>query len=297
MQKQFLYAAAFFGLLSVGGCTTTVSATGTTGCTVDNTLSCSGGTGYQCGGSARPNNQGQVCNTDGTGLWCCYVSTCNPDSTIAGCVAGSYGYSCSSGQPAPDAADSSLICSIPTRVTGLDEYCCATSTPVSNATCSLDQSVQGCPAGSYGFSCTGTDRPDTDYSGITCSAPTASAAATLYCCTYNGTTTTVTPVTCNLAYQEAAGGPVCGSTCDACLQTYECVTQYKACDSTCQSQIEAMKACTKAAADANGGTLLSNAESTCSTSNLGGTSSAAYALWWEVIRLSLDCTIPCCATF
>ncbi len=295
MREPFLYAAAFVLLMSVTGCTASVGAN-TTGCTRDNTVSCfSGGTGYQCGGSDSPSNSGQVCSTNGTGEWCCYASTsCNRDTSVAGCVSNTYGYSCTRGQPPPDATDSSLICSIPTAINGLDEYCCASSTAVSGATCSLDQTVANCQAGSYGFSCTGSDRPESDYSGVTCSAGTAGGSATLYCCVYNSANTGPV-VTCNPTYQEPAGGAVCGSTCDACLQTYDCGTQYKACDATCQGEIEAMKTCMKNAADANGGSLPSSAETTCSASSLGGANSAAYALWWQVISVSLDCSVPCCA--
>ncbi len=225
-------------------------------------------------------------------------TSCNIDSSITGCTSNSTGYSCPVGQPAPDANNSSLLCSVPVSANGVDEYCCASNTPVSGATCEQDMSVTGCTAGSYGFACTGSDRPDTDYSGIVCSTSGTSGVdasgtpATLYCCVYNGTST---QVTCNEVYQEPAGGPVCGSTCDACLQTYECGSQYKACDSTCQSEIQAMMDCTKNAAAANNGNLTADDESACSTSNLGGTNSAAYALWWEVIRVSVNCSIPCCA--
>ena len=299
MRRYYLLTAAWVLVLSVTGCSSSVNGNaGTTGCVADSTVSCySGGVGYSCSGSSRPSTAGQVCSTNNVGDWCCYASTaCNLDSNVT-CASGSWGYSCTQGSAAPDTTDSSLLCSIPTTANGSDEYCCTSPTAASGTTCEVDQTVAGCVTGSYGFSCSGSDRPDTDYSGITCSDGTASASATLYCCSYNGTSTTTT-ITCNdTLYQDpAAGTAVCGSTCDACLQKYECKTQYTACDSACEGQVQSMETCMKNAADANGGSIPSDAESTCSTSYLGGTNSAAYALWWEVIRISLDCAVPCCAS-
>ena len=296
-KKELLGAAVLAVVMSGTGCSTSVNA-GTTGCTADSTVPCySGGTGYQCGGSSSPSISGQVCYPNGTGQYCCYASTsCSADTSVS-CTGSAIGYSCTQGGTAPDVTDSSLICSIPTIANGMDEYCCAYSTASTGSTCSLDQSVTGCQADSYGFSCTGSDTPDSDYSGITCSAGTAGASATLYCCVYNGTSTTVT---CSSAYTEpAASTLVCGTDCDACLQAYECGAEYKACDSTCQSEIQSMETCMKDAAAAAGGTLPSDsaAETTCSTNNLGGSNSAAYALWWSVIKNSLNCSIQCCAAF
>lgn len=317
---RFVSALLFVGA-SVWSCSTSVSV-GSAGCHVDGSIACpNAGTGYYCGGSDYPTSDGQVCDTDGHGNWCCYASTCAPDPSISTCVANTHGYSCAAGDPAPDSTDSSLICSIPLVVNGLDEYCCATSVAVSGASCDQDSSITGCVSGSYGFSCTGADRPDQDYSGITCSQAAVSGtgasgqAARLYCCVYNdatggtvtgsgsgsvppgsGSSTGSTP-TCTASYQQPAGGGSCGNDCDACLQTYACGPQYKACDSNCKGALQAMMNCTKNAAAASGGNLTSDAESACSSSTLGGVNSPAYALWWEVIRVSLDCSIPCCALF
>lgn len=298
MLHQFVYAAAVIFLVCFPGCTASVSTKGgTTGCTIDDTVGCfPGGTGYSCSGSSSPARTGRICSANNYGEWCCYASTtCSSDSSVTGCVSGSYGYSCALGAAAPDATDPSLICSIPTTANGSDEYCCAASTISSGgATCTQDQSVQGCQTDSYGFSCTGSETPAADFSGITCSLGTPGTSAMLYCCTYNGTGTQPV-VTCNQSYQIPADGGACGTGCDACLQTYECNAQYKACDSTCQSEVRAMEACMKNADDANGGALPSGTETTCSNSSLGGTNTAASALWWQVIRVSLDCSIPCCA--
>jgi hypothetical protein len=266
----------------------------TTGCNVDTTVSCyTGGTGYSCTGSNSPESAGHTCTTNNAGDWCCYVNTNCSQNTSLSCTTGSYGYSCTAGTPAPDVAYPSLICSVPTVVGGVDEYCCGYTTVASGSTCNVDSTVDGCVGDSYGFSCTGSDRPDADYSGITCSSGTLSGSDTLYCCVYNDSTTTQT-VTCNQNYQAPANGGTCGVSCDACLQTYACGAKYKACDSTCQSAVGSMETCVSDAYNTNGGTVTADAESSCSTRYLGSTSSAAYVLWWEVIRSNLDCATPCC---
>jgi len=294
--RRFVYTAAVIFLASISGCTVNSNTNTTTGCQTDSTVSCyTGGTGYSCTGSSSPESSGHTCTTNNAGDWCCYVNTnCSQDNSLS-CTAGSYGYSCTAGTSAPSATYPSLICSVPTVAGGLDEYCCGYTTVASGSTCSQDPTVDGCVGDSYGFSCTGSDRPDTDYSGVTCSSGTLSGSDTLYCCTYNDSTTTQT-VTCNQTYVEPAN-PVCGTDCDACLQTFECGTKYKACDTTtCQSAIQAMVTCMQDATDGNNGVLPSGAESTCSTSHLGDVNSAAYVLWWEVIRVSADCSEQCCAS-
>jgi len=309
-------------LLTFTACSTNVSV-GSGGCSTDSRVICDGaGIGYRCEGSGFPANTGEVCDTNGAGAWCCYASTCAPDSSITTCVANTYGYSCGSGETPPDVTDPSLICSVPLVERGTDKYCCATSGPVTSSTCAPDSSIAGCVAGSYGFACRGTDRPDTDYSGITCSQSATEGidasgqSALLYCCVYNGsgggpgsvidpgtgngsggTGGGTSTTTCNASYQIPQSGEVCGVGCDACLQTYECGAQFRACDATCQGQVQSMMDCTKSAAEANGGNLTPDAESTCSSSTLGGVNSAAYSLWWEVIRVSLYCSIPCCSVF
>jgi hypothetical protein len=123
------------------------------------------------------------------------VGMCTPDSSVD-CASGTTGYSCPSGSDAPDQTDTTLVCSVPVSANGADEYCCYTNTiTASGSTCEQDPSVGGCmpdSAGnpSYGFSCTGADTPDMDYSNISCSSGTTGQmdaqgdAATTYCCTY-----------------------------------------------------------------------------------------------------------------
>lgn len=172
------------GITAVGGgsCTQTTNAVCTSG----------NGTSYSCTSSAQPEqvDPSLICNTNGAGDYCCIASsTCSYDPNLTGCESGSLGYSCAIGDQPPDATDNTLVCSVPTTTNGLDEYCCFTNTtaPTSAATCLQDPSVAGCAA--YGFSCTGTDAPDADFSGITCSTGTPGTdsrggSATLYCCAY-----------------------------------------------------------------------------------------------------------------
>ncbi len=122
-------------------------------------------------------------------------SDCSADSSV-NCANGSSGYSCPSGEAAPDESGTDLVCSVPVSVNGVDEYCCYdnTLTAPSGSTCEQDSSVSGCQADSagnpsYGFSCTGSESPDSDFSNITCSPGTPGSdaqgdSATLFCCIY-----------------------------------------------------------------------------------------------------------------
>jgi hypothetical protein len=197
--------AALTTALLATGCSVTTNTTttpppGGSDCSEDSSVSCSTGMGWSCTGSSQPedSNSGLVCSNDvGTGQFCCVSSSCNYDATVTGCASGTTGYSCATGDSAPDATDSTLVCSVPTTANGVDEYCCFTNvtTVSATSTCEQDSTVSGCQpdsAGnpSYGFSCTGSESPDTDFSNITCSAMGTSgmdaqgAAATLFCCTY-----------------------------------------------------------------------------------------------------------------
>jgi hypothetical protein len=189
------------GVVSLAGCvvsTSTSTTTTTRGCAVDSSVSCAFGTGWSCPGSEQPQDtmQDLVCSTDGAGDFCCASSSCSYDGAVAGCTSGSVGYRCVSGSAPPDQADPALVCSVPTTSSGVDAYCCFTNltSPTVTSTCTPDPSVAGCQpdsAGnpSYGFSCTGSENPDVDYSNVQCSMGTPGmdahgVAATLYCCTH-----------------------------------------------------------------------------------------------------------------
>jgi hypothetical protein len=195
--------AAIATQLAMSGCTAsasgTVSASTASGsCVASSSVSCTTGSGYSCSGSAQPEDTtaNLVCSTDSAGNFCCVSGgTCGYDANVVGCESGSVGYSCTSGSQPPEAADPSLVCSDPTTANGLDEYCCYTNTAVVAAsTCSQDASVAGCQTDSagnpsYGFSCTGSDAPGSDYSNLNCSTGTPGTdaqgnSAQLYCCAY-----------------------------------------------------------------------------------------------------------------
>ena len=200
MGRTSIAFASVLLIALAGGCTVTTTAPPpppsstppppSGSCAQDATLACVPGTlGWSCTGTAQPEDFSTdlVCSADnGRGEFCCASSTCSFDASVPGCVAGTVGYSCAGGAPPPDAADPSLVCSVPT-ISGPDDlYCCYTTTLVATTTptCTQDFTVAGCPPGSYGFSCTGADTPEQDYSNLTCSAPTPTAGADLYCCTY-----------------------------------------------------------------------------------------------------------------
>lgn len=163
----------------------------TTGtCNADSSVVCSSGGGYTCSGSDTPGQDfsGLVCgqgsdNGDGTTSYCCSSasSSCAQDGTVS-CTGGAAGYACT-GTDTPDQSDSSLVCSIATPASGEYLYCCFR---YSSSSCSQDSSVQGCQAGSYGFSCTGSGTPDQADASLTCSSgtPDPNTGDMLYCCTY-----------------------------------------------------------------------------------------------------------------
>jgi hypothetical protein len=177
--KDTLRLAAVLSFLGIAGCSVQAST-----CNVDSSLACvSGATGYSCTGDAQPEDSRSdlICSTDnGAGQYCCYSSSCSYDSSVP-CSYGA-GYSCDTGSLAPDQVDPTLVCSVPTAAGNLDLYCCYTAAILSTTgTCAQDPSVVCPQAYSYGFSCSGSDTPDQDFSNLTCSAPTA---GNLYCCVY-----------------------------------------------------------------------------------------------------------------
>jgi hypothetical protein len=152
----------------------------------DSSLSCStgtpgnGNTQYCCstgafddGGTDSGPDTGPDSAPDGG-------NTCATDTSVT-CTGNAVGYQCTSSD-SPDQEDSTLNCSTGTPDGSNTDYCCIPLT--SGVTCAADSSVSGCQAGSYGFSCTGTDTPDQDDSSLTCSTGTpGTGGETLYCCT------------------------------------------------------------------------------------------------------------------
>ena len=165
-------------------------------CTIDNAAGCTdGSTGYSCAGSVAPNSSDPslscgsgVTQPDGEVLYCCIGLTstsCVADASVAGCTGGSYGYSCT-GSDTPAQGNPSLSCSDPAEAKdGSLLYCCIGFSDTAGS-CEPDATVAGCSGNSYGFSCTGSDRPEQSRSSLTCSTAIAGANnELLYCCSNN----------------------------------------------------------------------------------------------------------------
>jgi hypothetical protein len=195
MRSHSIRLASLLLLFAVGGCSVTVQPNQpAASCSANSNLVCTAGTsGYSCTGDGNPEQftADLVCSPDTTGAgdFCCATSTCMFDPGVGGCVSGTDPYSCAAGAQRPDQADTSKVCSEPNTATpGVDLYCCYTPVVIvttSTPTCSEDQSVAGCAAGSFGYSCTGTDTPEMDFANLPCSTGTADpSGAMLFCCTY-----------------------------------------------------------------------------------------------------------------
>jgi len=163
-----------------------------TGCSQDDSVTGCDATsyGFSCaGGSNDPSvdDPSLVCSmavtdpTTGNDDYCCadtgsgsssgggddgsFGTGCVADSSLD-CSAGGTGISCPS-STTPD--DSTGICSDPTPSSDgtTDGFCCI---PITDPGCSQDDSVTGCDATSYGFSCaSGSADPGTDDPSLTCS--------------------------------------------------------------------------------------------------------------------------------
>jgi hypothetical protein len=104
------------------------------GCVIDTTLGCVESSGYSCTGGVRPDttDQSLVCSAGVAGpsadeRYCCVgvTGTCAADPNVAGCTAGSYGFSCT-GADTPAETQTSLVCSSATRGPNDESlYCCS----------------------------------------------------------------------------------------------------------------------------------------------------------------------------
>ena len=155
---------------------------------------CGGGSvAYSCS-SDRPDDGdlNLVCSVGtpgalGATLYCCapygtYYSECTVDTTIAGCVGNSMGFSCS-GETSPSQADGALACG--PAINGANDelqYCCSSSEIV--ATCAVDPTITSCQSNlAVGISCAGTELPYANDPSIACAAAAGGGAGTSsYCC-------------------------------------------------------------------------------------------------------------------
>jgi hypothetical protein len=182
----------------------------TASCAYDPNAVCPAPTyGYSCLGTNRPDafdatlSCGQGIASAGLIVFCCgplASAACAKDTNLS-CPKGTTGFRCT-GQGLPNEgelgidqsrSDAPLLCDVPVSApNGVSDYCCYTPTAEpTGATCLQDQSVPGCPGGSFGFACGGTDTPDEDYPRMTCSTAgvrgvdAQGIAAYLYCCEYH----------------------------------------------------------------------------------------------------------------
>jgi hypothetical protein len=192
-----LIVAAAAACLAVVACTVNSTTTNngvSAACNADTSVVCpTGATGYTCSGGQTPQatDSSLDCGSgtaDGSNTdYCCITltsgTTCSQDSTVQGCQGGSYGFSCT-GTDTPDQADSSLNCSTGTPGNNETLYCCyigGTPPDGGTDTCMQDSTVT-CTGNAQGWSCTGSDTPDQDQSGLVCSTGTAGSGNTEYCC-------------------------------------------------------------------------------------------------------------------
>jgi hypothetical protein len=196
-----LGASLVLGVAAIAACTASASVGAGNGdtCAPDSTVTCNDGAGWSCTGSDEPQDSdnslicdyGQPGNAGST-TYCCLnqvsssSTTCGYDSTVAGCVPGSFGFSCTDANEPPSAAYPSLNCSSGTAGNaGSELYCCTDGTTVDedsggSNTCALDQ-VVSCDGG-QGYSCLGSDTPI----GQTCSLySNDDAGISEYCCNVN----------------------------------------------------------------------------------------------------------------
>jgi hypothetical protein len=142
LARSFLvFASLAAAVLGVGatGCTATATASAPSSCGTDDTVVCLDGAGYSCTGGDRPDDTDRslLCSSGREGnagalLYCCLQAvassstTCGPDSTVAGCAPGSFGFSCADSSEPPSASYPSLTCSSPIQGNaGSALYCCA----------------------------------------------------------------------------------------------------------------------------------------------------------------------------
>jgi hypothetical protein len=124
----------------------------------------------------------------GHDLYCCYEGnpgigggTCVQDPSVVGCI-GSDGYSCATGDQAPDLVDSALICSAPVFSGAEDLYCCYTPIVFPPGTCSYDASLDAaCTPDSLGYSCAAGHTPEQTDPLLVCIPDPAGSGD--YCCT------------------------------------------------------------------------------------------------------------------
>jgi hypothetical protein len=170
-----------------------------------------GAYGYQCRGADRPEavNPAISCNQgvreDDLINYCCKGTATGVNCTQSdaiGCVAGVLGWTCPAGSQ-PTAQDMGanksradlyyLLCPVPTTAPNpkYETFCCFTATLVPDGgTCQQNMRMPNCAPGRFGIACYGTDRPEQNFSRLSCPDPGVPGVseqgypATNYCCDF-----------------------------------------------------------------------------------------------------------------
>ncbi len=106
-------------------------------------------------------------------------ATCVIDNAVAGCTAGSVGYTCTSDRP--DDGDTNLVCSAGARGADTTAFCCLPYAQYFTE-CTTDTSIVGCADPAFGFSCAGQTTPAEADANLACSVGMTSDGAMAYCC-------------------------------------------------------------------------------------------------------------------
>ena len=232
MVRKFVLLAFLAAPFLAAGCSTSDDTTGPgpgpgpgptplpapTGCNVDTTLSCSGGsTGFACDIGSNPEDEDSTlsCSTpalaSGEDDYCCYAgftgssTTCQPDDSLTAACPDptSYGYTCAAGDN-PVTYDATLNCSDPTPDGDSDDFCCTYGTVSTGgddgggtipAGCNADDTLDCSGSGAQGFACDIGSNPEDEDSSLSCSNPALASGEDDYCCFtgFTGTSTTCEP--------------------------------------------------------------------------------------------------------
>ena len=182
--------------------------------------------GYSCSGTDSPDQDDTALScsmgtaSNGATLYCCVDTTsvaagCTADSSVVGCTGASIGFSCT-GTAQPGQGDSSLVCSGGTPSGSATLFCCASYAP-SSGTCAEDATVQGCVGPSIGFSCSGSDTPESVNPSLNCGGGVPGGAGMAYCCTTGGSTGPATTASCVVDMSVVCTAPAAGYSCSGGL--------------------------------------------------------------------------------
>jgi hypothetical protein len=116
------------------------------------------------------------------------VYVCKPNSSVE-CTPGTTGYECNDTVTTPNDEYTLARCSDPSNFGGSTTYyCCPTPSSVTS-TCAQDLSIT-CSGSATGYTCSGTDAPDSTDSTMVCGGGLPLGGKTSFCCEPKSTVTT-----------------------------------------------------------------------------------------------------------